>query len=124
LRPIRLPQRPLRSIRASTTIPAPRRLPRGAASTTATAFDYRIRYYFETLPDRPLAAHLRATLLAGECFARTKGGLQRLKRRLSMFVPPWYSDVVALFFEELDCVLVELKPVNRRLHPEEEETLA
>jgi hypothetical protein len=41
-----------------------------------------------------------------------------------MFVPPWYSDVVALFFEELDCVLVALKPVNRRLHPEEEETLA
>lgn len=107
----------------------PASLQGGARGTIGTAFDYRVRYYFEPRPAEPMAAHYGAALWCGRCDARLAGAEVRRLEADPLTIglaPRWRGShkLVREFFTHFDDVVAQLDPVAHRLDDDAEETLA
>lgn len=120
----------LRSRLNVVTIPPPEGVTRGALGTVGTAFDYRVRFFFEAQPLEPLVAHRGAALLAGSCDARLAGGVVKHLERWRWPIPGLplqpriTADLVAEFFAELADVVARVDPVARQSSRTQDELLA
>ena len=99
----------------------------GELGTVGTAFDYRVRYYYEELPDRPFAAYLGAARFAAQCPAPTKAGTKVVTSPGQAFASQAELDarvrMIVAFVSSLQALVGEIGPVGRRLSEAEEQRL-